>query len=89
MRADPSDETLTAAYDTLAETRPTAINLRWALDRMCAALRNRPRAERAAIAWAEAAAIADEDAAMCESIGRNGLALIRDLHAQKSASSTS
>ena len=83
VRADPSDENLTATHAMLAETRPTAINLRWALDRMCDRLRNRPRAERAAIAWAEAAAIADEDAAMCEAIGRSGLEIIRDLHKQK------
>jgi methylthioribose-1-phosphate isomerase len=83
VRADPSDEHLTATHDMLAETRPTAINLRWALNRMRDAIRNHPRADRAAIAWKEAAAIADEDAAMCEAIGRNGLEIIRDLHAQK------
>jgi methylthioribose-1-phosphate isomerase len=83
MRSDPSDENLTAIHDMLAETRPTAINLRWALTRMCDALRNQPRAERAALAWKEAAAIADEDAAMCESIGRHGLKIIEDLHARK------
>ncbi|HEY0106166.1 MAG TPA: S-methyl-5-thioribose-1-phosphate isomerase [Rhizomicrobium sp.] len=83
VRADPSDENLAAAHDRLAETRPTAINLRWALKRMCDAIRNHPRAERAARAWREAAAIADEDAAMCEAIGRNGLAILRDLHKEK------
>ncbi|MEI9990921.1 MAG: S-methyl-5-thioribose-1-phosphate isomerase [Rhizomicrobium sp.] len=83
VRADPSDENLTATHDRLAETRPTAINLRWALKRMRDAIRNHPRAERAALAWREAAAIADEDAAMCEAIGRNGLDIIRDLHRQK------
>ncbi|HEV2652424.1 MAG TPA: S-methyl-5-thioribose-1-phosphate isomerase [Rhizomicrobium sp.] len=83
MRADPSDENLTAIYDMLAETRPTAINLRWALTRMRDAIRNQPRAERAAIAWREAAAIADEDVAVCEAIGRNGLEIIRELYRQK------
>ncbi|MEJ1967273.1 MAG: S-methyl-5-thioribose-1-phosphate isomerase [Rhizomicrobium sp.] len=83
VRADPSDENLTAVHDMLAQTRPTAINLRWALGRMCDAVRNHPRADRAAIAWREAAAIADEDAAMCEAIGRGGLEIIRDLHSQK------
>ncbi len=83
VRVDPSDENLTATHDSLAETRPTAINLRWALRRMADAIRNQPRAARAALAWKEAAAIADEDAAMCESIGKNGLAILRDLHAQK------
>ncbi len=83
MRADPSDENLTAIHDMLAETRPTAINLRWALKRMVDALRNQPRDRRAALAWKEAAAIADEDAAMCESIGRHGLKIIEDLAAKK------
>jgi methylthioribose-1-phosphate isomerase len=83
VRADPSDENLTATHDTLAETRPTAINLCWALKRMCDALRNHPREARATLAWKEAAAIADEDAAMCEAIGRNGLQIIRDLHKAK------
>ncbi|HEY4942789.1 MAG TPA: S-methyl-5-thioribose-1-phosphate isomerase [Rhizomicrobium sp.] len=83
IRADPSDENLTAAHDMLAQTRPTAINLRWALKRVADALRNQPRAARAALAWKEAAAIADEDAAMCESIGRHGLKIIQDLAAKK------
>src|ERR1700761_2962830 len=49
MRRDPSDENLTKIHDMLAETRPTAINLRWALKRMVDALRNRPRADRAVL----------------------------------------
>ncbi|HXC54834.1 MAG TPA: S-methyl-5-thioribose-1-phosphate isomerase [Rhizomicrobium sp.] len=83
IRADPSDANLAAVHDSLAATRPTAINLRWALTRMCDALRNRPHGERAALAWQEAAAIADEDAAMCEAIGRHGLKIIQDLAARK------
>src|SRR5690348_16702710 len=50
---------------------------------MVDALRNRPRAERAALAWKEAASIADEDVAMSEAIGRNGLAVIQDIAAKK------
>jgi methylthioribose-1-phosphate isomerase len=50
MRADASDENLQRVHDRLAETRPTAINLRWALGRMRDALLNRPRAERARLA---------------------------------------
>jgi len=83
MRNDPSDENLARIHDMLAETRPTAINLRWALDRMRDALLNRPRAERAALAWKEAAAIADEDVAMSKAIGEHGLKIIRDLAAKK------
>src|SRR6516164_4493646 len=55
MRRDASDENLARVHDMLAETRPTAINLRWALGRMVDALRNRPHRERAALAWKEAA----------------------------------
>ncbi len=83
VRADPSDDALERALHMLAETRPTAINLKWALWRMRGVLLNQPHGERAARAWAEAKLIADEDAAMCESIGRNGLAIIRELHKQK------
>src|SRR6202012_1260167 len=83
MRRDPSDENLTRIHDELAETRPTAINLRWALGRMKDALLNQPREKRAALAWAEAAAIADEDEAMSKSIGEHGLKIIRELAAAK------
>ncbi len=83
MRDDASDENLTRVHDMLAETRPTAINLRWALGRMRDALLNRPRTERAALAWKEAAAIADEDEAMSRAIGHHGLAIIRDIAAKK------
>ena len=83
MRTEPSDANLASIHDMLAGTRPTAVNLVWALKRMVDALRNRPREQRAALAWKEAAAIADEDAAMCENIGRHGLVIIRALAAQK------
>ena len=83
MREDASDEALDRAHDTLAQTRPTAINLRWALKRMRDRLRNHPRGERAAIAWREAAAIADEDVAVCRSIGEHGLKVLREAAAKK------
>src|SRR3984957_7862140 len=83
MRDDPSDENLTKVHDMLAETRPTAINLRWALGRMRNALLNRPRDQRAALAWKEAATIADEDVAMSQAIGRNGLKIIEQIAAKK------
>src|ERR1700743_2943871 len=79
MRRDPSDENLTRVHDELAETRPTAINLRWALGRMRDALLNQPREKRAALAWAEAAAIADEDEAMSRAMGEHGLDIIRGI----------
>jgi methylthioribose-1-phosphate isomerase len=83
MRGDASDENLTRIHDMLAATRPTAINLRWALGRMRDALLNRPRGERAALAWKEAGTIADEDVAMSKAIGEHGLKIIRDLFDKK------
>jgi len=83
MRSDASDENLTRVHDMLAQTRPTAINLRWALGRMRDALLNQPRDQRARIAWAEAAAIADEDVAMSMAIGKHGLKIIREIADKK------
>ena len=83
MREDASDEHIQQMVEMLAETRPTAINLKWALWRMRGALLNQPREKRAALAWKEAALIADEDVAMSEAIGKNGLKIIRDIAAKK------
>ena len=83
LREDASDEALDRAHDLLAETRPTAINLRWALKRVCDAGRNRPREIRAEAAWREAALIADEDVETCRRIGEHGLAILRDAAAKK------
>lgn len=77
MRADSSDAALAQAIAVLAATRPTAINLRWALLRMERYLLPLPVSARAAAAYAEAALICDEDVAVNESIGRHGLALIQ------------
>jgi methylthioribose-1-phosphate isomerase len=77
MRADPGDGNLEAAYATLLTTRPTAVNLRWALDDMIGRLRNRPHDARAALAYARAAEICDEDVALNSAIGDFGLSLIR------------
>ncbi len=82
-QADPSDAALERAYDMLHATRPTAINLRWALDDMMAVLRNRPHGERAAAAYARAGEICDEDVEICRSIGAHGLPLIKDVAARK------
>jgi len=83
LRADPSDESLERAYATLLATRPTAINLMWALDEMVAAVRNRPRAERVAAAYRRAAEISDEDIAINQAMGRHGCALIEDVARRK------
>ena len=76
MRADPGDEALDEACRSLLATRPTAVNLRWALDEMAALLRPLPPPERAAAAWRRAGEIADEDVALNRAIGTQGLALI-------------
>lgn len=85
MQKDASDQALDRAHDTLLETRPTAVNLRWALKRMCDALRNHPREKRAEIAWKEAAAICEDDVETCRTIGENGLKILREVAAKKSA----
>jgi methylthioribose-1-phosphate isomerase len=81
--ADASDESLERAYAALLATRPTAINLKWALDEMMAAVRNRPHGERAAVAYRRAAEIADEDVAINQAIGRHGIKLIEAIAAGK------
>jgi methylthioribose-1-phosphate isomerase len=83
LREDASDEGLERAYATLLVTRPTAINLKWALDEMMAVVRNRPRAERAAAAYRRAAEISEEDIAINTGIGRSGLPLIEAVAARK------
>ncbi|WP_313951031.1 S-methyl-5-thioribose-1-phosphate isomerase [Accumulibacter sp.] len=75
QRAD--DAALLAAVETLAATRPTAVNLRWALARMQTCLTPLAPSARADAAWREAARIADEDVEQCRSIGRHGLQLLR------------
>jgi methylthioribose-1-phosphate isomerase len=85
LRADPSTASLDRVVAMLGQARPTAINLRWALDRMRAALHNRPEGERVAAAYAEALAIADDDAETCRRIGEHGLPLLREIHARKPA----
>ena len=83
LRADPSDEGLDKAHATLLATRPTAVNLRWSLDRVRDAVRNRSRSERADAAWKEAAAICDEDVETCRRIGEHGLSLLQGIAAKK------
>ena len=83
MRADSSDAALDHAYKTLIATRPTAINLKWALDEMRSGLRQLPPSERAAAAYSRAGRIADEDIAINRGIGRHGLALIEAIAARK------
>ena len=82
LAEDASDAGLDRAHAFLLAARPTAVNLRWALDDVAAHVRPLPVADRAAAAFARADAIADEDAAMSEAIGAHGLEILRDLHAK-------
>ena len=77
MREDASDAGLAEAMRGLGATRPTAVNLRWALERLRARLVPAAPSDRAELALAEARAVAEEDVAVCESIGRHGLHAIR------------
>ncbi|GEP01346.1 S-methyl-5-thioribose-1-phosphate isomerase [Methylobacterium haplocladii] len=83
MREDASSEGIERAVATLAATRPTAINLRWALDRAASVLRGAQARERVALAFAEAGRIADEDVASCRSIGEHGGRILSDIAAAK------
>ena len=83
MRADSSDATLDHACKTLIATRPTAINLKWALDEMRSVLRYLPPSERAAAAYSRAGRIAEEDIAINRGIGQHGFALIEAVVARK------
>jgi methylthioribose-1-phosphate isomerase len=77
MQADPAEQALEAAAELLLHTRPTAVNLRWAIERMVKRLRPLAPAARADAAWEEAAAIAEEDVAINLAIGRHGVELLR------------
>jgi methylthioribose-1-phosphate isomerase len=83
MRADSSDAALDRAYSSLIATRPTAINLKWALDEMLSMLRPLRSADRAAAAYSRAADIAEQDIAINKGIGRHGLAVIQAVAATK------
>jgi len=83
LRDDASDTAMTAAYDRLHATRPTAINLRWALDRVIAAMQPLAPADRAKAALQLAHDITDEDVEINRRIGTHGLALIRAIAEKK------
>ena len=86
LRVDSSDAALEGACDLLLVTRPTAINLKWALGEMLAAVRNRPRDERVAHAYRRAAEICDQDVAINQAIGRHGAKLIAAIADKKAGS---
>ncbi len=85
MLRDPSDASLDQAWDILHETRPTAINLRWALDRCRTALQPLNPAERAEAAFTLAHEIADEDVEINRNIGLHGLEIVKQIAAKKPA----
>jgi len=85
MRANASDTALQDAYQTLQATRPTAVNLRWALDDMRARLLKLPPSKRTETAYQRAAEICEQDIAICQAIGQHGLAIIKSIAAKKPA----
>ncbi|MHB1206603.1 MAG: S-methyl-5-thioribose-1-phosphate isomerase [Rhodospirillaceae bacterium] len=80
LRDDPSAGGLAGATEHLKATRPTAVNLAWAADRVRSVAEKAPENKRFITAWNEAAAIAEADVAQCRAIGTHGLGLIRALH---------
>jgi methylthioribose-1-phosphate isomerase len=86
IRDDPGDKSIHAALGTLASTRPTAVNLLWALNQMLSAALPLPPEKRLERAWQKAAELCDEDVAVCEAIGRHGLAVFREIVAKKPTS---
>jgi methylthioribose-1-phosphate isomerase len=88
LRVDAGDGALEHAYEVLVRTRPTAINLRWALDAMGAHLRPLKPAARLAAAYDKAAAIAEEDVGINRAIGGHGLDLIRSAAQRKQPGET-
>jgi methylthioribose-1-phosphate isomerase len=83
MKDHASDAALAASCDVLLAARPTAVNLRWGVERMRAFLAPLPESERAEAAWQEAARIADEDVQICSSLGEHGSEIIKAIHRKK------
>ncbi len=88
MQRQTSDQAIEAAYESLFQTRPTAVNLRWALDDMRRVLLAAAPSERPALAYRRAGELADDDVETCHNIGLNGLALIEDAARDKPAGET-
>jgi methylthioribose-1-phosphate isomerase len=85
LRDDPGDMGLERACAALLATRPTAVNLRWALEEMRSAVKDYPAGKRLEIAYARADRLCDEDVAVNEAIGREGLKIFREKLAGKSS----
>ncbi|HSR55375.1 MAG TPA: S-methyl-5-thioribose-1-phosphate isomerase [Alphaproteobacteria bacterium] len=80
LRQDPADDSLEAGRRALLQSRPTAVNLAWALEQMAAAVLPLPEGERVAAAYAKAGEICDDDVAICRAMGEAGLGLIHSIH---------
>lgn len=80
MNADTSDNALVDAINTLGATRPTAVNLKWALDKMHALLSATPVTERCAAAWEATYQMAEADVETNRKIGEYGLAILQAMH---------
>ena len=83
LRADPSDAGLASAIEHLAAQRPTAVNLRWALEQVRGQVAPLPAPERAAAAFEAAGRLAEDDVETCRRIGAHGLTLIEEIARQK------
>lgn len=83
MREEDSDRHLQQAAQSLVASRPTAVNLRWAVERMVTKLGGLPQDQRTTAAWKEAAAICNEDVQINQAIGQHGLKLITKLREMK------
>lgn len=81
MHEDSSDDNLAFAAQTLLASRPTAVNLHWAVQRLLRCLQPLPADQRQATAWAEAALIANEDVALNQALAQRGLTLLQALSA--------
>ena len=88
LREDASDASLDRRIAFLAEQRPTAVNLRWALEEMRKAVQNLPHDRRVGAAYARAAKMADDDVETCRRIGQHGLAVIEAIAAKKKPGET-
>lgn len=83
MRRDASDNSLQKHHDMLLATRPTAVNLRWALQRMRTLLQELPIGKRVDAAYSEAAILCDEDVEINRRIGENGLGIFKEIASRK------
>ena len=84
LQKDTSDESLAKAFSKLLSTRPTAVNLSWALERVTKLVKALPTEQRAEAAKKEAQAIAEEDVLRCEAIGDHGLKVLKHISGYES-----